>query len=283
MDFQLILCNRVGVSLIDCKKGEDMFDKSKKYKIAGSIIIVALLAVYLIFNINIKSADSYKSEKDNIGYEKVTDEVITDNQTAEGEVTVADISQNETENYSSENSKDNGESLELVTVQNAETSTKTVQDQTIQKETLQNQTVEPTTQQTDNIKDNTSNQIMVSIEITCTSAVEKKPQIQNEGIKNSIPDDGIILKKTSYKVPENADVYTLLAKVAADNNIPIKANTNKTYVSSINNLAQMMLSQQSGWKYSVNDKIPSAAACDYKLSDGDTVKWFYVLSIYEGE
>ena len=31
-----------------------MFDNTRKYKIAGSIIIVALLAVYLLFNINIK-------------------------------------------------------------------------------------------------------------------------------------------------------------------------------------------------------------------------------------
>ena len=155
--------------------------------------------------------------------------------------------------------------------------------QTVQIKEVQNQTVEPITQQTGVIEDNTLKQITVSIEIECSSAVAKKSQIQNEGVKNSIPDDGIILKKTTYKVPENADVYTLLAKASADNNIPIKANTNKTYVSSINNLAQMMLSQQSGWKYSVNGKVPSVAACDYKLTDGDTVKWFYVLSIYGGE
>lgn len=120
--------------------------------------------------------------------------------------------------------------------------------------------------------------ITCTIEIRCDNAVAKKESIANPGIRAAIPDDGTILEVTSYSGVEGFSVYDVLAAVTAMHNpvIPIVANSNKTYVSSINNLSEKNVGPTSGWTYRVNGSLPMMAACNYKVKDGDVIKWIYV-------
>ncbi len=120
--------------------------------------------------------------------------------------------------------------------------------------------------------------ITCTIEIRCDNAVAKKESIANPGIRDAIPDDGTILEITSYSGVEGFSVYDVLAAVTAMHNpvIPIVANSNKTYVSSINNLSEKNVGPTSGWTYRVNGSLPMMAACNYKVKDGDVIKWIYV-------
>lgn len=60
--------------------------------------------------------------------------------------------------------------------------------------------------------------------------------------------------------------------------LSINASTTQygIYVSAIEGLAEKEHGPTSGWLYSVNGVTPGTACSNYKLSDGDVVKWFYV-------
>lgn len=120
--------------------------------------------------------------------------------------------------------------------------------------------------------------ITCTIEIRCDNATAKKDTITNPGIRDAIPDDGTILEVTTYTGNEGFTVYDVLAAVTATHNpvIPIVANSDKSYVSSINNLSEKNVGPTSGWTYRVNGVLPMMAANQYKVKDGDVIKWIYV-------
>ena len=76
-------------------------------------------------------------------------------------------------------------------------------------------------------------------------------------------------------------VVAVLAAVTAmhDPVIPIVANSDKSYVSSINNLSEKNVGPQSGWTYRVNGVLPMMAANQYTVKDGDVIKWIYVCQL----
>ena len=49
------------------------------------------------------------------------------------------------------------------------------------------------------------------------------------------------------------------------------------YVSAIGGLAEKEFGGSSGWMYSVNGSTPNVSCGKYKLKDGDSVSWFYVV------
>lgn len=223
-----------------------MFDKWKYIKTAGAVVILAAVVIFLCINVRIKSPDSYVAEK------------------------LTDIEAENITELTSAETEDRGKETEKTTDKESEKPADKESEKPADKESER---------ATESKGQNRT--IQVSIEIRCDSAVKVKDTVQNPGVKEKIPDSGEILKETVYRVPEGTNVYDLLSQAAALNGIDIKANTDKTYVMSINNLDQMMLTQQSGWKYSVNGKVPGMAALRYILQDGDKVKWFYVLSATE--
>ena len=123
--------------------------------------------------------------------------------------------------------------------------------------------------------------ISCTIEIRCDNATARKDTITNPGIRDAIPDDGTILEVTTYTGNEGFTVYDVLAAVTAAHNpvIPIVANADRSYVSSINNLSEKNVGPTSGWTYRVNGVLPMMAANQYKVKDGDVIKWIYVCQM----
>ena len=123
--------------------------------------------------------------------------------------------------------------------------------------------------------------ISCTIEIRCDNATARKDSITNPGIRDAIPDDGTILEVTTYTAVEGFTVYDVLAAVTAmhDPVIPIVANSDKSYVLSINNLSEKNVGPQSGWTYRVNGVLPMMAANQYTVKDGDVIKWIYVCQL----
>ena len=122
--------------------------------------------------------------------------------------------------------------------------------------------------------------ISCTIEIRCDNATARKDTV-NPSIASRIPDDGTILEVTTYTAVEGFTVYDVLAAVTAmhDPVIPIVANSDKSYVSSINNLSEKNVGPQSGWTYRVNGVLPMMAANQYTVKDGDVIKWIYVCQL----
>ena len=122
--------------------------------------------------------------------------------------------------------------------------------------------------------------ISCTIEIRCDNATARKDTV-NPSIASRIPDDGTILEVTTYTGNEGFTVYDVLAAVTAAHNpvIPIVANADKSYVSSINNLSEKNVGPTSGWTYRVNGVLPMMAANQYKVKNGDVIKWIYVCQM----
>lgn len=257
-----------------------MFDKWKNIKIVGTVVILAMVAVFLFMNIRIKSAADYLSEKSTGILAENISEGIGENSTESKAEIVADGGQTSAAEDGRIDIAEGGQGSvaegERIDIADGGQAGITDGEKNASANSGQNQSGSSNQPETEEKKT-----IQVSIEIRCDSAVKIKDSIGNPGIKEKIPDNGEILKETVYSVPEGTDVYELLSMAAASNGIAITANANKTYVMSINNLGQMMLGQQSGWKYSVNNSVPLMAASSYILQSGDKVKWFYVLSANE--
>lgn len=118
--------------------------------------------------------------------------------------------------------------------------------------------------------------ITCSIEIRCDSAAAQRPEIQNPGIRDSIPEDGTILAVTEYRVTLGTTVYEVLRMAASDYQIPVTANAKGSYISSINNLSEKMLGMGSGWTYRINGKMVMKPASGCIVAEGDQIRWIYV-------
>ena len=80
----------------------------------------------------------------------------------------------------------------------------------------------------------------------------------------------------TYTFERDATAYDALCELGVSVNA---GNTGSgVYVSAIGGLAEKEHGATSGWLYTVNGTQPAIAASDYKLSDGDVVRWVYSVS-----
>ncbi len=286
-----------------------MFDKYKKYKMIAAVLFIIGLAVFLFAHLNIQSVKSYQDEHKNNGYavlqntsDSLSDtkqesnkkdpnskETITSKQTQDNELN-AQSTNNAAQSLQSLQQSLSGNETNAVSLEDLENNANSTD------ENSSNQVINPDNLNQDNINldnlDKTPSEnitseptselqyITCSIEIRCDVAVEFKDLIKNEGVKNSIPSDGTIIKKISYKIPTGQKVYDFLMQVCVDNNILVAANNG--YVTSINNLSEKAISYGSGWMYKVNGVSPNVGALSYTLKEGDTVLWYYVNNGKDG-
>lgn len=277
-----------------------MFDKYKKYKIIAAIVFIIALVVFLFAHLKIQSVESYQNEHKNNGY-AVLENASTAVSTAKQELSKKETNSNKTTSPQETQDKEQNEpsinnniiqSLENLEQSLSENETNTISSQDVGNNTNatdkndSNQVINPDDLDKTPSENSTSEAvseiqyITCSIEIRCDVAVEFKDLIKNEGVKNSIPSDGIIIKKTSYKIPEGQKVYDFLMQACVDKNILVA--TNNGYVTSINNLSEKAISYGSGWMYKVNGVSPNVGALSYKLKEGDTVLWYYVNNGKDG-
>lgn len=282
-----------------------MFDKYKKYKIIAAVVFIIGLAVFLLGNLKIQSVQSYQDEHKNNGYialentsntlstlkkesnkkETVSNETILSKETQDKESNAQATNNNTIQSLENLEQSLSGKETNAVLPENLENNTNPTDEndsnQVINPDNINSDDLDKT--QSENSTSQSSSElqyITCSIEIRCDVAVEFKDLIKNEGVKNSIPSDGTILKKTSYKIPAGQKVYDFLMQACVDNNILVAANNG--YVTSINNLSEKAISYGSGWMYKVNGISPNVGALSYTLKEGDTVLWYYVNNGKDG-
>lgn len=268
-----------------------MFDKYKNIKKIGLALIGLLIVVFIIANVRIRSVDSYRSQYNNMADAGQTQPAVPDNND--------DKSKAETIGIDNENVTDNG-SYEGTDDRVAEDDNSHSYESTDIKKSIDNNSDSGNVESDrnngtyasdgnnsgyNNSENNNSQNIKpagkvisCTIEIRCDNATARKDTITNPGIRDAIPDDGTILEVTTYSGNEGFTVYDVLAAVTSMHNpiIPIVANSDKSYVSSINNLSEKNVGPTSGWTYRVNGILPMMAANQYTVEDGDVIKWIYV-------
>ncbi len=281
-----------------------MFDKYRNIKKIGLVVIGLAIIIFLITNVRIRSVDSYRKQFSNMADSGQTQPDRPDNN---------DRLQNETTGTDNTNVADNGsfdgtgdgavsddnsssESTDNKTATDNNSSTGTNESDRSNGTVISGGNDSGSSNSGNNSSGNNgsgsnnsgSNNsqntkpagkvITCTIEIRCDNATARKDTITNPGIRDSIPDDGTILEVTTYTGNEGFTVYDVLAAVTAAHNpvIPIVANADRSYVSSINNLSEKNVGPTSGWTYRVNGVLPMMAANQYTVKDGDVIRWIYV-------
>lgn len=273
-----------------------MFNKYRNIKKIGLVLIGLAIVLFLITNVRIRSVDSYRKQFSNMADSSQTQPDRPDNN---------DRLQDETISTDNANVADNGSFYET----GDGAGNGAVSDDNFATESTDNIAATDNNSgsggndsgssnsgnngsgsnnsENGNSGNNSQNTrpagriISCTIEIRCDNATARKDSITNPGIRDAIPDDGTILEVTTYTAVEGFTVYDVLAAVTAmhDPVIPIVANSDKSYVLSINNLSEKNVGPQSGWTYRVNGVLPMMAANQYKVKDGDVIKWIYVCQM----
>lgn len=283
-----------------------MFNKYRNIKKIGLVLIGLALVIFLITNVRIRSVDSYRKQFSNMAdssqtkpdrpdnNDRLQDETIsTDNTnaadngrfdvTGDGAVSDDNSASGSTDNIAAtdnnsgsggnESDRSNGTAISDGNDSGSSNSG--------------NSSSGNNNSGSNNSGNNSQNTrpagkvISCTIEIRCDNATARKDTITNPGIRDAIPDDGTILEVTTYTGNEGFTVYDVLVAVTAAHNpvIPIVANADRSYVSSINNLSEKNVGPTSGWTYRVNGVLPMMAANQYKVKDGDVIKWIYVCQM----
>lgn len=277
-----------------------MFNKYRNIKKIGLVLIGLALGIFLITNVRIRSVDSYRKQFSNMADLSQTQPDRPDNNDRLQDETISTDNANAADNgsfYETGDGAGNGavsddnfatESTDnIAATDNNSGSGGNESDRSNGTAISGDDDSGSSNSGNGNSGNNSQNTrpagriISCTIEIRCDNATARKDSITNQGIRDSIPDDGTILEVTTYTGKEGFTVYDVLAAVTAAHNpvIPIVANADRSYVSSINNLSEKNVGPTSGWTYRVNGVLPMMAANQYKVKDGDVIKWIYVCQL----
>ena len=277
-----------------------MFNKYRNIKKIGLVLIGLAVVIFLITNVRIRSVDSYRKQFSNMAGSSQTQPDRPDNNDRLQDETISTDNANAADNgsfYETGDGAGNGavsddnfatESTDnIAATDNNSGSGGNESDRSNGTAISGDDDSESSNSGNGNSGNNSQNTrpagriISCTIEIRCDNATARKDSITNQGIRDSIPDDGTILEVTTYTGKEGFTVYDVLAAVTAAHNpvIPIVANADRSYVSSINNLSEKNVGPQSGWTYRVNGVLPMMAANQYTVKDGDVIKCIYVCQL----
>lgn len=277
-----------------------MFNKYRNIKKIGLVLIGLAVVIFLITNVRIRSVDSYRKQFSNMAGSSQTQPDRPDNNDRLQDETISTDNANTADNgsfYETGDGAGNGavsddnfatESTDnIAATDNNSGSGGNESDRSNGTAISGDDDSGSSNSGNGNSGNNSQNTrpagriISCTIEIRCDNATARKDSITNQGIRDSIPDDGTILEVTTYTGKEGFTVYDVLAAVTAAHNpvIPIVANADRSYVSSINNLSEKNVGPTSGWTYRVNGVLPMMAANQYKVKDGDVIKWIYVCQM----
>lgn len=286
-----------------------MFDKYKKYRIIGVIVVIVAIAVLFAANIRIRSVKQYRSDADNLAKEQQgisdllnsTTKDAADNKEssaarndgAGGDNNPSDDTDIMSEMFNNSSEQENKKDDTGSSDYNAGAGENVVVSDNVSanddnSQSGGNSQNSSSTGGEDISKDDNGGSdkadkpaavISCTIEIRCDEATAKKSSIDNPGIRELIPDSGVILGQISYSGYEGMSAYDVLSAAANMNGISVDTKWTTqyggVYVTAIAGLEEMMVGRWSGWMYSVNGKVPMTTASSYSVENGDTIVWYY--------
>lgn len=111
-----------------------------------------------------------------------------------------------------------------------------------------------------------SDKIDCTISIDCLTLFSKDPDMANK-----ISKKGIIMGKKTVTLNKNATVYDALKASGI-------SFAGKDYISQINGLSEKDSGKLSGWVYYVNGEYATISCTDFKLKNGNDIRWRYTCN-----
>ncbi len=100
-----------------------------------------------------------------------------------------------------------------------------------------------------------------------------------ESKKELIPENGIIYYNEQLEYNEGETVFELLLREMKANHIHLEYEYtpafNSSYIKGISNLYEFDAGELSGWRYKVNNKIPSIGSSQYIINNKDVIEWIF--------
>ncbi len=117
-----------------------------------------------------------------------------------------------------------------------------------------------------------------TVSIKCDTLLEHMEEISS-GVREIIPEDGIILSETEAEFDEGDSVFDVLSSVTRENKIHMEfVNTpayGTAYIKGFANIYEFDGGDVSGWMYSVNGQFPNVGCSSYEVKSGDKIEWIY--------
>lgn len=121
---------------------------------------------------------------------------------------------------------------------------------------------------------NNTTEITEETKIYCTYTIECSSILDYTDVLQSnyqVPSNGIIYSQT-VEIEDDDTVMSILKRTGVSTDISLG------YVKGIDGLYEFDCGSESGWTYSVNGTKPNVGASKYSVSDGDVIKWTYVVT-----
>lgn len=122
----------------------------------------------------------------------------------------------------------------------------------------------------------------VTIEIRCDQLANDLSKLKRPELKEYIPQDGIILEKTTCSLEDGDTVFDVLDRVCRQENIQIEYSYtpgyDSYYVEGINYIYEFDGGKRSGWTYMVNNAEVNYGCSQYVLTGNEEILWEYVCS-----
>ncbi|MGM9552376.1 MAG: DUF4430 domain-containing protein [Clostridia bacterium] len=132
------------------------------------------------------------------------------------------------------------------------------------------------------MSDRKTGNVPVTISINCQTVLSNY-SLLDKGLQNSkyIPQNGVILPKTTVYINKGDTVLDALKKVTKENKIQLEytQSPNDSYVEGINYIYEFSCGELSGWMFKVNGTFAQKGCNSYILNENDYIEWVYTCDL----
>lgn len=121
-----------------------------------------------------------------------------------------------------------------------------------------------------------------TVSVSCAALLEHLDQLE-AGVRELVPEDGVVLTPTAVEIQEGDSVFDLLQRTCREVGIHMEYQDTpgygSAYVEGIGNLYEFDGGALSGWMYRVNGTFPNKGCSHVTAMPGDQVEWVYTCDL----
>ena len=124
-------------------------------------------------------------------------------------------------------------------------------------------------------KTESTENIQFSISIDCSKISENMDAIENEAIRDLVPEDGIIFAEAAIGTGNEGSIMDATIELCKALKLPF--DNSQGYLTMLANISAGDCGGWSGWLVKINGEFPQVGADEIDLQNGDTIEWIYSL------
>ena len=117
--------------------------------------------------------------------------------------------------------------------------------------------------------------IQFALSINCSKIAENMEAVENEAIRDLIPEDGIVFEEAAIATGNAGSVMD--ATIEFCKAMKISFDNSQGYLTMLADISAGDCGGYSGWLVKINGEFPQVGADEIDLQDGDTIEWIYSL------